>query len=539
MANFLTGLQNIANNLASGISTYEIRRVADKVQNVVMNYTETESKVREATNEDPWGPTGPVMAEIAQYTYQYESFPEVMGSLWKRMLHENKRSWRRVYKSLILLNYLIKNGAEKVTSNAREHLFDLRLLENYQFVDENGKDQGINIRHRVKEIIELLQDDDRIRKERKQAKQVKNKYGGISSNDFGSRSFYSTNSVSFGGNEPSFSRRRNSFEESSYKDFDDEPSDYKDYDDSKNTQMSAPYVPKSASSYETNSTSPTAKVARGYAPSSAGPKLSVNMAATGNAASVKLPAPPSPQGASSNNKNADLLFDVFGDGPKNAAAGQDPFGVTTPEPSDFGTFASFGNAQNKNFLASKNSLVQSQDDFADFSSFAPNESGVPHSAAFTSSSIDQSTTDLIGRTPPQNSAFIPDAKPLAPISLASTTVNPISCSIAHQQANMSMKPSITQTTNNQKQFEVKNTTWASDLSKVNIDLDNLCLAKSSPVQNKKAGGGLTLKQIQEKQLNNSTFSSGTLLSPTSPPVPRPTNQHTINVKSDNIDFLLS
>lgn len=26
--------------------------------NVVMNYTETEAKVREATNDDAWGPTG-------------------------------------------------------------------------------------------------------------------------------------------------------------------------------------------------------------------------------------------------------------------------------------------------------------------------------------------------------------------------------------------------------------------------------------------------------------------------------------------------
>lgn len=67
-------------------------------QGMVMNYTDAESKVREATNEDPWGPTGPLMTEIAQLTFQYEAFPEVMGMLWKRMLSENKFAWRRVYK---------------------------------------------------------------------------------------------------------------------------------------------------------------------------------------------------------------------------------------------------------------------------------------------------------------------------------------------------------------------------------------------------------------------------------------------------------
>lgn len=49
--------------------------------------------------------------------------------------------------SLLLLNYLVKNGSERVVTSAREHIYDLRGLENYSFVDEFGKDQGINIRY--------------------------------------------------------------------------------------------------------------------------------------------------------------------------------------------------------------------------------------------------------------------------------------------------------------------------------------------------------------------------------------------------------
>lgn len=70
-----------------------------------MNYTEVESKVREATNDDKWGPHGTVMGELAKYTYTYEHFPEVMGMLWKRMLLE-KTNWRRVYKVNILFPQL-------------------------------------------------------------------------------------------------------------------------------------------------------------------------------------------------------------------------------------------------------------------------------------------------------------------------------------------------------------------------------------------------------------------------------------------------
>ena len=66
--------------------------------NVVMNYTEIEGKVREATNDEPWGPTGPLMQELAHSTFTYEHFPEVMSMLWKRMLQDNKTNWRRTYK---------------------------------------------------------------------------------------------------------------------------------------------------------------------------------------------------------------------------------------------------------------------------------------------------------------------------------------------------------------------------------------------------------------------------------------------------------
>lgn len=62
-----------------------------------MNYSEVETKVREATNDDTWGPHGTLMTEIAKYTFTYEHYPEVMSMIWKRMF-ETKKNWRRMYK---------------------------------------------------------------------------------------------------------------------------------------------------------------------------------------------------------------------------------------------------------------------------------------------------------------------------------------------------------------------------------------------------------------------------------------------------------
>ena len=70
---------------------------------------------------------------------------------------------------------MIKNGSERVVTSVREHLYDLRDLENYTCVDEQGKDQGVNIRHKVKEMVDFIQDDEEDeatrRKEESQEKQ--------------------------------------------------------------------------------------------------------------------------------------------------------------------------------------------------------------------------------------------------------------------------------------------------------------------------------------------------------------------------------
>ncbi|MEQ2305938.1 hypothetical protein AMECASPLE_003132 [Ameca splendens] len=171
------------------LNMWKVRELVDKATNVVMNYSEVESKVREATNDDPWGPSGQMMTEISRATFMYEQFPEVMNMLWARMLRDNKKNWRRVYKSLLLLAHLIRNGSERVVTSAREHLYDLRSLESYHFVDENGKDQGVNVRQKVKELVEFVQDDDRLREERKKAKKNKDKYIGVSSDSMGYRGY--------------------------------------------------------------------------------------------------------------------------------------------------------------------------------------------------------------------------------------------------------------------------------------------------------------------------------------------------------------
>jgi epsin len=52
------------------------------------------------------------------------------------------------------------------------------MLRQFHFIDLNGKDQGINVRNRSKELVELLSDVDKIRTERKKSRANRAKYGG-------------------------------------------------------------------------------------------------------------------------------------------------------------------------------------------------------------------------------------------------------------------------------------------------------------------------------------------------------------------------
>jgi len=54
------------------------------------------------------------MSEIADLTYNVVAFTEIMQMIWKR-LNDHGKNWRHVYKSLVLLEYLIKTGSEKVS----------------------------------------------------------------------------------------------------------------------------------------------------------------------------------------------------------------------------------------------------------------------------------------------------------------------------------------------------------------------------------------------------------------------------------------
>ncbi|XP_046854822.1 epsin-2-like [Xenia sp. Carnegie-2017] len=169
--------------------------ITRQVKNVVKNYSNVEVKVREATSNDPWGPSSSLMADVADQTYNVVAFSEIMIMIWKR-LNDHGKNWRHVYKSLVLLDYILKTGSERVAQHCRENIFAIQTLKDFQFIDRDGKDQGMNVREKSKQLVALLKDDERLKHERTRALKAKERLAQTSGGAVGSSKLKSGSSGS-------------------------------------------------------------------------------------------------------------------------------------------------------------------------------------------------------------------------------------------------------------------------------------------------------------------------------------------------------
>lgn len=163
-------MATVAVTVVTMINVNELKRNA---KNIVKKYSEAQVKVREATSNDPWGPSSTIMAEIADMTYNVVAFSDIMQMIWKR-LNDHGKNWRHVFKSLVLLEYLIKTGTDKVAQQCIENIFAIQTLKDFQYV-EDGKDHGSTIREKSKRMVALLKDQERLKAERARALKAKSR----------------------------------------------------------------------------------------------------------------------------------------------------------------------------------------------------------------------------------------------------------------------------------------------------------------------------------------------------------------------------
>ncbi|GFP88041.1 clathrin interactor epsin 1 [Phtheirospermum japonicum] len=172
-----------------------VREIKREVNLKVLKVPEIEQKVLDATDDEPWGPHGTVLAEIAQGTKKFTECQMIMNVLWSRLI-ETGKNWRFVYKSLTVIEYLVAHGSERAVDDIIEHTFKISSLASFEYVEPSGKDVGINVRKKAETIVALLNNKDKIQEVRNKAAANREKYVGLSSSGItfksGAASFSST-----------------------------------------------------------------------------------------------------------------------------------------------------------------------------------------------------------------------------------------------------------------------------------------------------------------------------------------------------------
>ena len=87
------------------------------------------------------------------------------------------------YQALTVLDYCLHAGSENVVVYFRDNVYVVKTLKEFQYVDDYGKDQGANVRQKAKDITNLLQDESRLREERRSRAHMRDRMIGATPGD--------------------------------------------------------------------------------------------------------------------------------------------------------------------------------------------------------------------------------------------------------------------------------------------------------------------------------------------------------------------
>lgn len=61
-----------------------------------------------------------------------------------KRLNDKGKNWRHVLKALKVLDYCLHEGSQLVVTWARQNIYIIKTLREFQYIDEEGRDVGQN-----------------------------------------------------------------------------------------------------------------------------------------------------------------------------------------------------------------------------------------------------------------------------------------------------------------------------------------------------------------------------------------------------------
>jgi len=148
-----------------------MKSVIRSIKNEINNYDEGERLVREITSNERAPPSREMLTQLQLMLGDRNQFETIVKMLFKRLRDYN--SIRHVEKSLICIEFLLKNADRKFVRYCQMDKKSIQKLTRYRYIlgNNNGVpvDYGGGVRKRAKRIVDLLETEEKLKEERAKA----------------------------------------------------------------------------------------------------------------------------------------------------------------------------------------------------------------------------------------------------------------------------------------------------------------------------------------------------------------------------------
>nr|GMD80324.1 epsin-3 [Ipomoea batatas] len=143
--------------------------------------TQAELLAEDATGNDLGTPDNITMTMIADASYGPEDYWKIVDVLHRRLDEIDWMQWRQLYKSLVLLEFLIIHGPEDLGAEFLCDVEIIRELGSFKYKDERGIDWGLMMQRKSERILNLLQDDNALKQARLKSQRISGEIHGFGS----------------------------------------------------------------------------------------------------------------------------------------------------------------------------------------------------------------------------------------------------------------------------------------------------------------------------------------------------------------------
>ena len=158
-----------------------LKKMYKKAKAEVIGSSDVEVMVKEATNSDPYGPAGIVLADLSDMVSRKpEVRQEALQTLLTR-LEEFPDKHRKIYKALVVIEYLLKNATLRVIEDIKDPIMleEIEKKKKFHYInEENGQDEGKQVQTKATAVLNLLKDPERLTAERESAKVARSRIYG-------------------------------------------------------------------------------------------------------------------------------------------------------------------------------------------------------------------------------------------------------------------------------------------------------------------------------------------------------------------------